>query len=120
MDTRGIAREYRITQWQQIITERREKGLTIRAYCRNKGIQESTYHYWQKKLREVLAAKAEAVIQDGTLTCMEPRGWLAVRTEPDANASIGVYVEVNGCWISVDKDTDERLLQKVCRALKAV
>ena len=107
-------------QWQQKMRERREKGQTIREYCREAGIQESAYFYWQRRLREAVAAKAEVGMQVSTMPDMEAKGWLVVQPEGKANASTGLSVEVNGCWIRVYQDTDEGLLQKVCRALKAV
>ena len=112
MDTREVAAEYRLGQWEQVITDRREKGVTIRAYCQELGIQESTYHYWQRRLREVYAAKAEAV--------KESKGWLAVQAAPDTNANAELSIEVNGFRIGVGMETDEALLTKVCRVLKGL
>jgi len=51
MNTRYIAKEYRLAHWAQIITEQKESGLTVRAYCEEAGLHENSYYYWQKKLR---------------------------------------------------------------------
>ena len=51
MNTRYIAKEYRLSHWAQIITEQKESGLTVRAYCEEAGLRENSYYYWQKKLR---------------------------------------------------------------------
>ena len=53
MNTREIATDYRLSYWSQIIQERIDSGLSIRAFCENAGIHENTYFYWQRKLREV-------------------------------------------------------------------
>jgi len=64
MNTRYIAKEYRLAHWAQIITEQKESGLTVRAYCERAGYHENSYYYWQKKLRtaainELAAATGE-------------------------------------------------------------
>jgi len=52
MNTRNIAAEYRLAHWAGIMNERKESGLSIRAFCENVGIHENTYFHWQKRLRE--------------------------------------------------------------------
>jgi transposase-like protein len=54
MNTRYIAEEYRLSHWAQIVQERKESGLSIRAYCESSGLHENTYYYWQKKLRDAV------------------------------------------------------------------
>ena len=52
MNTRNIAEEYRLSHWVKIMQERRESGLSVRAYCKEAGFHENSYFYWQRKLRE--------------------------------------------------------------------
>jgi len=66
MDTRDIAAEYRLAHWAQIMRNRIDSGLSIRAFCENAGIRENTYFYWQKKLRET-ACEELAMIQTQTV-----------------------------------------------------
>jgi hypothetical protein len=51
MNTRQIAKEYRLQHWSNIISERVDSGLSIRAYCKDAKIHENSYYYWQKKIR---------------------------------------------------------------------
>ena len=51
VDTRKIATEYRMAHWTQIMQERQESGLSIKAFCDKVGIHQNVYHYWQRKLR---------------------------------------------------------------------
>ena len=66
MDTRQVAHEVRRQQWALVMKERRESGLTIREYCRDHGIKEKTFYYWQRRLREAvcenLALREETAI----------------------------------------------------------
>lgn len=54
MNTREIAKEYRLSHWAQKIEERKASGLSIRAYCKKEGFHENNYFYWQRKLREAV------------------------------------------------------------------
>ena len=51
MNSRAIAGEYRMAHWAGIIRERKESGLSVKAFCENTGINKNRYYYWQKKLR---------------------------------------------------------------------
>ena len=52
MDTKKITTEYRLSQWAKIVQERSNSGLSIKVFCENAGMRETTYYYWLKKLRE--------------------------------------------------------------------
>ena len=49
-----IAEEYRLSHWAEIVREREGSGMTIKEYCKNAGIHENKYYYWQKKLRKAM------------------------------------------------------------------
>jgi len=70
MNTRYIAKEYRMSHWTKIITDQKESGLTVRAYCEEVGLHENSYYYWQKKLRT-------AVIDEMTMATGEQTQELA-------------------------------------------
>ena len=59
-----------------------------------------------------------AGIPDGK--SLVPKGWMALSAKEEPLQIQGVTVEVNGCRIRVQADTDPVLLTKVCRALKAL
>ena len=40
------------TSFQELVNRRKESGLTIRDFCSNEGIHESTYYYWFNKLNK--------------------------------------------------------------------
>jgi transposase-like protein len=51
INTRAIAAEYRLSHWAQVMQERMQSGLSIKAYCKQIGICGNTYFYWQRKVR---------------------------------------------------------------------
>jgi transposase-like protein len=52
LETRKIAAEYRLAHWAGVMRERNERGASVRVFCKDKGIHENTYYYWQRRLRE--------------------------------------------------------------------
>jgi len=52
VNTREVAAEYRLSHWAQIMQERKKSGSSIRAYCKQIGVCENTYFYWQRRLRK--------------------------------------------------------------------
>lgn len=46
MDTREIAKEYRLSHWARIMQERCTRGISIKAYCQESGMHENVYYYY--------------------------------------------------------------------------
>ncbi len=118
MDTRDIAGEYRLAHWAQVMQERTDKGLSIRAYCEESRIHENTYFYWQRKLRETACTGMQAATAEEK--AIVPKGWATVGVNESPVKAQGLTVEVGGCHIIVSADTDSELLIQVCRALKTL
>jgi hypothetical protein len=77
MDTRDIAVEYRLSHWAKIVQDRSNSGLSIRAYCKDANIQESSYYYWLKRLRD---AASEGISQlQCNVTGLAPAGFAEVK-----------------------------------------
>src|ERR1700677_3092153 len=38
-------------EWRLIIDEQRASGLTVAAYCRDRGIKDSAFYAWKRRLR---------------------------------------------------------------------
>jgi transposase-like protein len=51
INTREIAEEYRLSHWAQVMQERIQSGLSIKAFCKQIGICGNTYFYWQRRVR---------------------------------------------------------------------
>ena len=41
-------REY----WRNLIAEQEASGQTIRAFCQEQGVQDSSFYYWRKRLQK--------------------------------------------------------------------
>ena len=43
---------YRAQQWETVVQECAASGLSNREFCRQRGIPEKSFYYWQRKLRQ--------------------------------------------------------------------
>jgi putative transposase len=115
MNTQKVAKEYRLSQWAQVIQERRNSGQSVKDFCERSGISKNTYFYWQRKLRE--AACAQLSVEDNP-KMVAPSGWMQLSAEPEQSIKEALDIEVSGCRITVTKETDLELLKKVCLSLR--
>lgn len=117
MEMRTFTHEYRMQRWSGIISERNESGKTIRAWCGERGVSEKSYYYWQHKFREAASVQAAGLPSAQTPV---PSGWASLSVREESENTNGLVVEVGGCRIRVQADTDTALLTRVCQALKTL
>lgn len=115
MNASKITAKYRSSQWMKIIKDRQSSGRNIKEYCQEMGISRHAYYYWQRKLRE--AACTELAKQEDA-TPLVPNGW--AQLTPATMIESSLKIEVGGCHIGVNDNTDMDLLKKVCRSLRSL
>ena len=49
---------YRAQNWAMVIQECNSSGLSNREFCRQRGIAEKSFYYWQRKLRQQIVKSA--------------------------------------------------------------
>ena len=124
MDTRKVATEYRLMQWAEIVQVRLSRGQSIKSFCEAEGISKNTYFYWQRKLREAACTELEksqesTVIQSDLIKYEPvPAGWTQLSPVEPQESSL--TIEVGGCRVIVNSDTDPALLSQTLRTLKAL
>ena len=57
-DVLDVRDEYRAQQWALVIQECSASGLSNREFCRQRGISEKSFYYWQRKMRTQLIEAA--------------------------------------------------------------
>ncbi|MDI9562082.1 MAG: transposase [Pseudomonadota bacterium] len=117
MNTQMIAKEYRLSQWAEIIKARNESGKSIKKFCEDAGISKHTYFYWQRKLRE--EACNELIISEEFRNNV-PSGWVKLNPEKPQYTDNSISIEINGCHITVKENTDLKMLKSVCGVLKTL
>jgi putative transposase len=119
MDAQKIATQFRLSNWGEAVKERIASGQSIKAFCKEKGIGSSTYYYRQKKVRE--AACTELVNTQNSEDGLIPSGWARIKkSEYDTATENTLTIEVGGCRITANAETDSELLAKVCRVLRSL
>lgn len=117
MDTRHVAHELRLQHWVNLMREAKSSGLSNRRWCRENGIQEKTYYYWQRKLRE---AACKELLPDGGVRdkkVLAPSGWAVCLPEQPGSDEGAVTIEIGQCKVKVACNTNPEALEKVCRVL---
>jgi hypothetical protein len=110
MNTRQIAAEYRLAYWAGIVRERTERGLSIRAFCAEKGFHENCYFYWQRKLREAACEKLSEVSNKTSQLDLQPGRFTEVKvTDSSVRLSLReqsgqgeIHIEFPGVFLSAD------------------
>ena len=120
MDTREIASEYRRSHWARIMQERNASGKNIRAYCRSSGINEKSYYYWQRKLREAACQELVTATENRGKQGIIPRGWSICKPGEARPGRKALTIEIGGFRISVETEVDPELLTQTCRVLKSL
>lgn len=57
-DVLAVRDEYRAQQWAAVVQECAVSGLSNREFCRQRGIAEKRFYYWQRKLRQQIVESA--------------------------------------------------------------
>ena len=80
-DVLAVRDAYRAQQWDTVVQECAASGLSNREFCRQRGIPEKSFYYWQRKLRQQIVESAapqlvplEPVTEPGDLLQIQYRG----------------------------------------------
>ena len=114
MGIRETKRQLQIQQWAKIFQERSDSGLTIREFCKTRGITRDQYLYWLRKVRtaaiegtqNLVPAVAEAKFAEITLPVQETG-------RPVSGTMPCITMEVNGIVIGISSGTTKNLLKMV-------
>ena len=55
MKIRDVKQEYQLQEWRGMLRERKESGLSVKEWCRERGLAEHVYYYRLRKLRQASA-----------------------------------------------------------------
>ena len=54
-----VKQEYQLQEWSGMLRERKESGLSVKAWCQDRGISEHCYYYRLRKLRQAACTALE-------------------------------------------------------------
>ncbi len=99
-----VRNAYRMEQWRQIIQECQKSGMSNKAYCRQQGIAEKTYYYWQRKVRTAAVEKAGPQIME-------------LETEEEERTEV-LYIRYRGAELTLPAETDIEAVAAVLRSVQ--
>ena len=78
-----VKKEFQLQQWRGMVQERMESGLSVRAWCAERGITEHAYYYRLRQIREVACQALESAqtvqLAEVPLTPKEPQHPVSLR-----------------------------------------
>ena len=98
-------------QWQRMIKDQYESGLSIREWCRENNISHSKFYYWQRVIRE------ETLIKAGTLAVTGQSQFVEIKPsleEPKSNSQTTcAIIRSSGNEIEILNGADHKTLAMV-------
>lgn len=105
-----MSKQERLENWTTRIMACRSSGMTIRAWCRENGLSEKTYYYWQRRLFQALSEQqtvyktAFAEVTPSQLVC---------------SGKVAVTVRIAGTEADIHSGADAATVETVLRILKS-
>ena len=109
-----------LAQWQQLVYDCRNSGMTVRAWCAENGISEKTYYYRQRKVWD--AAQQQKTEQNtdmpGKMPAIIPCA-IPIAISSAVSAQTPALVLRSASWtVEVNLGCDPELLRLVLRTVK--
>ena len=106
----AMSKQERLESWTARIMACRSSGMTVRAWCRENGLSEKTYYYWQRRLFQALSEQqtvyktAFAEVTPPQLVC---------------SGKVAVTVRIAGADADIHPGADASTVETVLRILKS-
>jgi putative transposase len=120
MGAREVTHAYRLQHWTEKISQCRNSGMTVKAFCESQNINIKSYYYWQRQVRDAASTelmKAQSCKSENGLV---PNGWAQLSKPELVTAESALTIDVSGCRVTANEKTDPELLAKVCRILRSL
>jgi hypothetical protein len=106
-------------QWQKIIREAACSRMSIREFCRQRGLKESRFYWWQRKFKEPRQQQTRSCRGGGKSASEAQATFALVSDEPGAlDAGIELVLS-NGRRLRINKGVDEQTLRSVLAAVES-
>ena len=116
MDTQLVATQMRHRSWMEDYARQQESGLTVKAWCQEKGITQKTFYYRLRILRE----EACSLMNMGSVkptAKQEPEFVRVGLPKEAAGASSGILIKLDSAEISISPDASNEHVRMVLEAI---
>ena len=119
MDTRKIATEFRLGHWSGIMRDRKESGMSIRRWCRENGVSEKTYYYWQRKLRENVCEKLEQETRTSASLVPAAPTFAQVQLAEATPLAGQIRIRLGETEVEIEGNASPEVVERVLRVLRS-
>ena len=113
-EIRTVTKNMRLSQWADVIRDRKASGLTIAAYCRENNISRNAYFYWQREIKKTAIAEAgNMFVEVEPATCALP-----VQVPQASAESYSIAISIGDATINVAEEVSCELLRKVIEVVR--
>jgi transposase-like protein len=81
------------TKWRELVSEQSQSGQTVKAFCQDRGLRDSLFYDWKKRIREGEAAKFVEVKVIGPKTKARPASGYSAAIEIRLSKGRSLFVE---------------------------
>jgi hypothetical protein len=93
MAERGSDQQRSAAQWRVLVRAYEASGLSVRVFCAQQGVAQSSFYHWRQRLREDAAALDAAPASGAHLV---PLRVLEERSAPGGGAASGIALLAHG------------------------
>ena len=104
-DVLAVRDAYRAQQWEMVVQECAASGLSNREFCRQRGIPEKSFYYWQRKLRRQIVESAAPQL---------------VSLEPVAESDDLLQIQYRGAELKLPAGVDMDAVAAILRSLQSL
>jgi transposase-like protein len=126
-NVKSLTTQYRYNRWVGIISERNASGLSIKDWCRQNNVNETSYYYWLKKIRHSIVESLDPEDQKDEVTFVpmlsQPKTNEFSHVNHDKTSSAPhpeVVIKLGEITIEFGNQTSQELILNVLRALRNV
>ena len=112
MDVSAYTEDIKLRQWADMVRDCKASGLTVRAWCKEQGLNKKTYYYRRKQVMRALEQ-----MEPGNLSRPVRFTELQMTKEPDRPETAAV-IECGNVRVAITNRAQMSLLQSLLAALK--
>ena len=113
-----VKTKFRMEQWIQLIKDQRSSGMSVKSWCQQTQIKETSYYYWLKRIRQ------QACSQEIMSTQLEPDSPVTFAKLPinlgQTNRSPAVVINLPSASIEVMDGAAPETIEAVLLAMEVL
>ena len=118
MDVQEVRDQVRIQEWMQLIRERNDSGMTIKAWCETKGLSENQYYYWLRKIRKTACTALENRSDKAPLVREDGPVFAKVTVLPQTPMTTsGITIHMSSANIHIGKDVCANQIKTIMKVI---